>query len=158
MQLALGDQPGHIDMHVNSHSHSSSVLPLAHHHRQAFPTATELNSESVPVVTLDSISSKLDINPPCLLKIDVQGYEAKVIAGGKQLLKDIDFAVIETSFRTLYQGEMLFPELLDLMQQHGFRFLRPVGWLSNPKNGEILQMDALFEHSIKPGSSKKDAA
>jgi hypothetical protein len=32
-----------------------------------------------------------------------------------------------------------------MMGEHGFRFLRPVGWLSDPRSGEILQLDALFE-------------
>ena len=26
----------------------------------------------------------------------------------------------------------------------GFRFLRPIDWLEDPRTGEILQMDALF--------------
>ena len=53
--------------------------------------------------------------------------------------------LLEASFRPMYQGETLFPELLKLMQENGFRFSRPVGWLATPRSGEILQMDALFE-------------
>jgi hypothetical protein len=31
-----------------------------------------------------------------------------------------------------------------MMEDRGFEFLRPVAWLSDPHNGEVLQMDALF--------------
>jgi hypothetical protein len=30
------------------------------------------------------------------------------------------------------------------MEEQGFRFERPVGWLAAPETGEIMQMDALF--------------
>jgi hypothetical protein len=35
-------------------------------------------------------------------------------------------------------------EMARMMEGYGHRFERPVGWLSSPKTGEILQMDALF--------------
>ena len=45
----------------------------------------------------------------------------------------------------MYDGEMLFMDLVRLMEAHGFQFMRPVGWLANPNSGEILQIDALFK-------------
>jgi len=42
---------------------------------------------------------------------------------------------------------MLFMDIVRLMEEYGFQFLRPVGWLSEPKTGEILHMDALFKRS-----------
>jgi len=30
------------------------------------------------------------------------------------------------------------------MEDLGFSFIRPVGWLCDPRTGEMLQMDALF--------------
>jgi len=53
--------------------------------------------------------------------------------------------VAETSLRPLYEGEPLFLDLVEMMGALGFRFLRPVGWLSDPRSGEVLQLDALFE-------------
>lgn len=142
---ALGDHTDKLEIHVNSHAHSSSLLPLDQGHHDAFPDARETALEAVPVATLDGVADQLTLSSPCLLKIDVQGYEARVLAGGPHLLKQVDWVVMEVSFRSLYQGEILFLELLELMKPHGFRFLRPVGWLSDPQTGEILQMDALFE-------------
>lgn len=44
----------------------------------------------------------------------------------------------------MYEGEVSFMELAQIMEGHGFSFERPVGWLPDPRTGEILQMDALF--------------
>lgn len=144
MPMALGDQPGPQPIHVNTHLHSSSLLALADGHRQAFPDAVEAGTESVQVATLDGIADDLALRPPCLLKIDVQGYEAKVLAGGRALLQQVDLVILEASFRPLYEGEILFPDLLDLMRGYGFHLLRPIGWLTDPASGECPQMDTLF--------------
>lgn len=52
--------------------------------------------------------------------------------------------VLEASFKPMYEGEMQFMEVARSMERYGFRFERPVGWLSAPGTGELLQMDALF--------------
>ncbi|MCP4756829.1 MAG: FkbM family methyltransferase [Proteobacteria bacterium] len=46
---------------------------------------------SVPVLRLDSIVSS---NIPSLIKIDVEGYESKVLEGGEQTLKNKDLKAI----------------------------------------------------------------
>ena len=142
--LALGNHEGEIAFHVNTHSHSSSILPLAEAHREAFPYAQEEKTITVTLSTLDKIFSMVMLEPPILLKLDVQGYEAITLQGGVETLQQVNYVVIETSFKPLYEGEMLFMDMVHLMEAHHFRFLRPIGWLSNPENGEILQMDALF--------------
>ncbi len=142
--IAVGDSEGEVQFHVNSHSHSSSILPLTSSHRQAFPDARESNEIKVNVSTLDKILSGVDIITPCLLKLDVQGYEVHALRGAEETLKNVDYVIIETSFKCMYKGELLFVDVVKIMESYGFRFLRPVGWLSDPKTGEILQMDALF--------------
>jgi len=143
--FALGDAEGEVEFHVNQHSHSSSILPLAESHRIAFPEAQEKETISVKVSTLDDVFSSIELKSPVLLKLDVQGYEAQTLRGGLKTLQRIDYVILEASFKPMYEGEMLFMDMVRLMEEYGFRFLRPVGWLSHPKNGEILQMDALFK-------------
>lgn len=144
MQRALGNKEGELMLRINSHSHSSSLLPLAAAHREAFPFAEECETASVKVSTLDLEFADRKIESPALLKLDVQGYESNVLLGGAETLKRIDYVILETSFKPLYEGEMVFREILSLMETHGFRFVRPVGWLSDNNTGEVLQMDALF--------------
>jgi FkbM family methyltransferase len=143
--LALGETEGRCAMHVNSYTLSSSLLSLAPAHQQAFPYETEVGTLDVAVSTLDKTFERIDLPRPILLKIDVQGYEAKVLKGAANLLKGIDHAVIEASLKPMYEGETLFDGLADLMKAFGFRFKATVGQLPDPSSGEILQIDALFE-------------
>ena len=154
--LALGDRDGEISFHVNTHRHSSSVLSLAPEHRRAFPGAQEEATISVPIATLDTVFRNTDLPRPVLLKLDVQGYEPAVIRGGRVTLARVDYVLMETSFKPLYQGEMLFPEILEMMGELDFHFERPVGWLCHPRTGEIMQMDALFASASRSGP--QDAA
>ncbi|MDZ7266540.1 MAG: FkbM family methyltransferase [candidate division KSB1 bacterium] len=142
--VALGERAGEMAMRVNAQSRASSLLPLAPAHREAFPAAQEECQITVRVATLDEMLAGTTLPPPVLLKIDVQGYEAQTLRGATRTLPQVDYAVLETSFKPLYNGELLFMDLVRLMENQGMRFSRPVGWLAAPKTGEVLQMDALF--------------
>lgn len=142
---ALGEREGEIVFHVNSHSHSSSILPLAESHLSAFPDAVEREKIKVPLTTLDKALCDAELPKPCLLKLDVQGYEDKVLEGATETLQKVDYIVSELSFKPMYEGERVFTEMLALMDNYGFRFVRPLDFLRDPKTGEILQLDALFE-------------
>lgn len=142
--LALGEDEGEVEFHVNTHSHSSSVLPLAQAHRDAFPEARETRVIQVQLSTLDRVFANVEFKSPVLLKLDVQGYEVQTLRGAVETLRRVDYVVLEASFKPMYEGELLFMDTVRIMEQQGFRFERPVGWLSEPGNGEILQMDALF--------------
>jgi FkbM family methyltransferase len=145
--IGLSSAPGEAQLHVNSHRHSSSFLPLAAGHRNAFPEAVDQRTITVPISTLDIVFAGVELRPPVLLKLDVQGYEGNIIRGGEKTLSRVDYVILETSFRQMYEGELLFIELLRLMESYGFGFLRPIGFLSHPKTGEFLQMDALFQRA-----------
>jgi len=142
--FALGEKEGSLSFHVNAHSHSSSLLPLAESHREAFPEVREKRTIEVKVTTLDRMFEGVELKRPILIKLDVQGYEAWVLRGGEETLRRTDYVVMEVSFSPMYEGERTFMEMARMMEDYGFRFERPVGWLSAPGSDEILQMDALF--------------
>lgn len=52
--------------------------------------------------------------------------------------------MLEGSFDPMYEGETAFMKMARLMEGCGFHFGRPLVWLSAPRTGEILQMDAFF--------------
>jgi len=143
--VGLGRTAERATFHVNSHSHSSSFLPLAQAHLNAFPSAVEARTLQVEVSTLDKALSGVEFASPVLLKLDVQGTEPDVLAGGSETLRRVDYVLLEASFKMMYEGELLFEDIVSLMKGLGFKFLRPVGWLAGPKTGEILQMDILFQ-------------
>jgi len=55
--------------------------------------------------------------------------------------------VIEVAFAELYKGEADFISIANLLNSHGFHFVRPLNWHSSPRTGEIIEMDALFQRS-----------
>lgn len=142
--FAIGSSTREVEFHVNSYNLSSSVLPLGNGHKSAFPSVKEETTIQVAMTTLDDSIKGLPIERPCLLKIDVQGYEAEVINGAKETLKMVDYVIIETSFMQLYVGEMLFLDIVKLMESSGFLFLSPVDISEAEKNNQIIQMDCLF--------------
>lgn len=146
--MALGDRAGELQFNVNSHTHSSSALPLTDEHKKAFPFAKETKSITVPVGTLDREFRCQDLVGPVLLKLDVQGYEAAVLEGSRGILPCVDYVLLETSFVPLYEGEKTFQQTLDFLDSLGFDFEQPVGFLNEPVSGKYLQMDALFARRI----------
>jgi FkbM family methyltransferase len=148
--MALGERKGEVPFHINSHSHSSSILALGELHRASFPNALETHTVHVPMSTLDCELSSVSMEGPVLLKLDVQGYEPQVLQGATKTLTRVDWVLLEASFRPMYEGEITFIEIVRLMEQRGFDFLRPVAWLLDPKSGEVLQADALFAKRRTP--------
>lgn len=140
--IAIGDSIGKIDFHVNTYSQASSILPLSAARQKAFPTAKVSETIKVEIKTLDELLASIKLQPPILLKLDVQGYEDKVMFGAGKFLKMVDYVLVETCFEPLYKGEVVFRELLGIMERCGFMFLRPINCLFIDK--KIIEMDVLF--------------
>ena len=71
------------------------------------------NVEDVNVVTLDHYCKKNNINNIDVLKIDVQGYEEKVLAGSKEILGRNIIKIIESEimFDDVYEKSLSFTDL-----------------------------------------------
>jgi len=142
--VAVGDNVGEAEFYVNKDTQVSSLLKLGSDRVRDFPQSTVDEKITVPVTTLDILFQGQNIEKPILVKIDVQGFEDRVIRGGKDFLKLAEWVLMEVSFADLYEGERDFITLLELMDEHGFRFLRPLNYHTSPLTGQIIEMDALF--------------
>jgi len=146
-QVAVGETTGEVTLNLNSHAHSSSILPLARAHKEAFPEAREVATATVKLSTLDALLAGIDLPAPIFLKVDTQGYEAQVLRGATRILAACEWVMAEVSFDSLYEGEMTFAGISALMAERNFRFDRPVGWLTAGRQGVIMQMDALYRRA-----------
>jgi FkbM family methyltransferase len=144
VNVAVGDGPGTAALTVNTHLHSSSLLPLRERHKRAFPFAREAGTTMVTVVTLDEEFRGRTLRKPLFLKLDVQGYESRVLAGAKQLLREVDWLMLESSVSPLYEGEAGLVEMIGLAQSFGFELDSVLDVLEDSETEEILQMDLLF--------------
>jgi FkbM family methyltransferase len=141
---AVGDYVGEVVFHVNNDSQVSSMLALGQDRVSAFPQSKVVEEISVPISTLDALFIQHQFEKPILVKIDVQGAEDKVIRGSGKFLQDVDWVLMEVTFADLYEGEMDFQNISNLMAESGFKFVRPLNFHVSPLTGEIIEMDALF--------------
>jgi FkbM family methyltransferase len=144
LNLALGDQNRILDMHRSDYSQSSSLRPMTKLHKEAFPESAGDSIERVEVRRLDEIAAKLSLEPEILIKIDVQGYEDKVLAGADRVLSRSKAAIIEVSFRELYEGQPLFDSIHATLKQKGFTYMGNLYQLVHPVERSVLQADAFF--------------
>lgn len=143
--IAVGDSVGTATFHVNRDPQVSSLLPLGEDRIEFFPDSRVIEKITVPVTTLDALFEGVTLAEPILLKIDVQGFEDRVIAGAGAFLERVRWVLMEVAFSKLYEGERDFESIVDLLKKHGFHFVRPMNFHISPKTGEIIEMDALFE-------------
>lgn len=144
VNLALGDSTGEITFNVNESSASSSFLHLAETHTKSFDFAVKTNPIQVKVDTLDNVMNQKQIQLPMLIKIDVQGFEDKVIKGGINTLKKADMIICEVSFTELYKDQLLFDDTYKVFKDLGFSYAGSTEQLRSPDNNRILQADAIF--------------
>lgn len=149
--LALGDRSGELTFYRSSHAPSSSFLPMADAHKDAFPATAGAQPVMVKVARLDTVADQLAIVDPLLVKIDVQGYEGHVLAGGEQTIRRAALVIIETSFRPLYEGQPLFADVYRILTGWGFTYAGALAQLPHPKNGYLVQEDSLFINRSQVG-------
>jgi len=150
--VALGSVDGTIAFHRNDYSPASSALAMRADARDAFPQVLERDVLEVPVVRLDSALREDPLEPPVLLKLDLQGLELEALRGSQRTLACVQHVLLETTFQAMYEDEPYFDEVYSFMRAAGFRFVCPVDFLRDAQ-GRITQMDALFERTAaSPGT------
>ena len=143
--LALGDKKGKLNMHRSEYSPSSSLCKMGELHKEVFPYSSGETLDAIDVDTLDNVAQGLALEDNVLLKIDVQGYEDKVLMGSINILSRIKVIIIETSFHKLYEGPALFSDIYKLLYKQGFVYSGSWGGDSKSRlDGVHLQQDSIF--------------
>jgi hypothetical protein len=93
---------------------------------------------------LDDLAPQLELRDPLFIKIDVQGYEDEVLAGGEQTIRRAAVVLVETSFETLYEDQPLFDEVYRTLTGWGFRYAGSLDQICSPQDRRPLQADSLF--------------
>ena len=114
-------------------------------HTNAEPESRYKDSETTPLVTLDSVAMKfLRDDKNVFLKIDTQGYESQVLQGAEKTLELVSGVQLELSLVPLYEGQMLMPDLIAKMSGLGFDLWGISPTFADPKSGQMLQVDGTF--------------
>jgi FkbM family methyltransferase len=157
---ALGHEPSRLPFNIvqkgeSSNVASSSLLPLSQQASLLWRLKTVRTIE-VPVRTLDDVWSECGLSLLDLLKIDVQGYEPKVLMGGPHTMAHTRVLVIEMSFIPEYEGQWLFGQLYDYLHDNGFELSATFEFARNSQ-GTPLQCNGVFINTrlIEPPSTER---
>jgi FkbM family methyltransferase len=142
-QVAIGPATGAAIMHVAAEDDSSSLLPITPLQQSLFAGTNEVATEEIKVECLACRLKPEDLQPPALLKIDVQGYELPVLQGCATLLNRFSHVYAECSFVELYAGQALAPDVIAYLREHDFD-LRGVYNTYHDSQGKAIQADMLF--------------
>jgi len=144
-QLALGDSSATLNMHVSAFSPSSSLLPIGRLHVELMPQTAEVGTESVSVIRLDEWEGAGSLlGKRIFLKLDVQGYELPVLRGMGGLLRDVNGALVELNFRSLFDGQSRYFEVMSILEGEGLHFAGLTGVNLHPTVSDFLWADAVF--------------
>lgn len=144
-RCCVGECEGEVDIHLSENSISSSLLPILPGHVEISPDAQYVGVESVPMHPLDALAPRyLGASRAPFLKIDVQGYEDRVLRGAGETLERVRGIQIELSLCPVYAGQTLFLPLVQSLVGLGFTPYRFAPSFVDPGNGRWLQADGLF--------------
>lgn len=154
--LALSDVDGTVSFYRNNISHTNSLFKVNLSSRDSIgvtKATAENNTQyfdafneeiKVAAMRLDNFAKARSINQIDLLKIDVQGAECRVLAGGSETLKKTKVIVMEISFYDYYEHQTTFLDVEQILSPIGFRLFSISEISNNPMNGRTDWAEVVY--------------
>ncbi|MEK7063013.1 MAG: FkbM family methyltransferase [Patescibacteria group bacterium] len=142
--FALGDKEETKEINKSSYTPSSSLLPMTNTHKTLFPHTKKHSQEKIEIKRLDDVAKDLKLEKEILIKVDVQGFEDKVIAGGVETFKKAKVVLIENSFVELYESQPLFDDIYMKLKELGFEYRGALQQKIAKNTGQIISEDSMF--------------
>jgi FkbM family methyltransferase len=150
LNVAVGERNGEIQMFKHADfTASSSLLQTTGTCEDLFPQTSKQEQINVRLSTLDAALEGQDLRRPVLLKLDVQGYEDRVIRGASKTLGAASAVIVEVDIAPLYKEQASFKDLVVALDGHGFRFSGTLDQLLR-RDGHAISCDAVFLRDL-PG-------
>jgi len=137
----INDYNGDVGWYEKCNTGDSIMKELTHHFSDVIPNTRKC-------VTLDTLFNNNEVFE--IIKIDVQGAELKVLEGGKKLIQNTEFIILEMPFLCQYnEGTPTFLEHIAKLDSLGFIPYDIVEFhRCGPGNVLLFQIDICF---IKKG-------
>ena len=145
-KLALGDFEGEIEMHLHdNHSPSSSILETTPNAHRLYPQTKKQSIQKVRISSLDvALKPYLSEMPKnILIKLDVQGYEDRVLNGSQEVIKKASACILEISLDPLYEGQANFYHLTNFFSEMNYLYAGNLDQVYD-EDGRVIYFDALF--------------
>ncbi len=144
--FALGEEEATAEMFQHlDHSPSSSLLKSTELTHRLYPRTRRKTPVTVAIKSLDAAVKQLDIalEPEILIKLDVQGYEDRVIRGGPDTFSTASACLCEVSFDPLYSAQCTAQDVWNLLDRLGFNYKGNLDQTYAP-DGHVIFADCLF--------------
>lgn len=143
--VAVGDFTGEIELARSNESDMSSILPQSALQKQVSPSSAVSELLLVPMERLDQLVERSKIGGDELfIKLDVQGFEPKVLAGMDGIWPRVRGLQLEMSLVELYEGETPWRKMIDMMEVRGYFLSLLLPGYYERKLGRQLQVDGVF--------------
>lgn len=115
------DQKGKAQLHVTSHHGANSLVPISSAYHVFNPHVHQEELEEVQLVRLDDFVADAGIGHIDLIKVDVEGAEFEVFAGGERTLRSmVDTIFCEMSFARFPRERGEYLRVFQALHDSGF--------------------------------------
>jgi FkbM family methyltransferase len=141
-QIALLGPEDRSEVMFYVHTSGSSVL------REL--TSFDRDVKRLPMRRLDDVAAGFHCAGPCLLKLDVQGFELEVLRGARTTLENSEAIILEVSLLPYNEGAPLFGEVVAFMAEAGFVVYDFCGQHRRQSDHTLFQTDVVFVRANSP--------
>ena len=154
LRQGAGETADFVELNLSENSWSSSLLEVTPNHIGAEPTTRIVGRETIYSNRTRDLLRKDLLGGVEALKIDVQGFELKVLEGFKPFLKDIRLLLLEMSLVECYKGA---PDLFSLdkflVDKLGFSRVSLEPAYYDDSHGVVQQYDGVYYRPDHPAQA-----
>ena len=144
--FGLSTEQGSEEICINSNTAASSYLEVDNKDK-FFRSLKTIQKEKTKIDTFDNYFNKINVDLIDLVKIDVQGYEEKVLKGALKSLNKVLLIEIEIVFVNLYEKHSSFYQIESILNNYNFELYSLSSISLNRKNDKIRNLDALYSNT-----------
>ena len=135
-------------VNINSKSYTNSFLEFDKDVAKSwkYEQFENLYKEEVRMQKLTDFVKENNIPRINVLKLDVQGYESRVLNGAENLLKNnlVDLIILEIIIIPTYKNQSSVSEIFNIFDSFDYSLYGIYDIEKNPKRSRLQQFDALF--------------
>jgi len=139
VKAGAGSEPGQLLQTIWEDLAGSSFLP---------PEDAVLQKKGrqrlTPIVTMDSVLAGRSDFHPDLVKLDIQGFELKALAGAVSLFGRAEMLIVEVSLFEFMAGWPMARDVIAFMGDRSYEIYDIPGFGRRPFDGALGQMDIAF--------------
>lgn len=141
-QFALSNEVGAGKLHISTMSAGAGAAALGENYPHMNVPEGEISHQGVFVTSLDHLVFDLGLPLPNYIKIDVDGIEEKILAGGRRVLADERLKGLLVEFQ--YQSETDISSFREELMRSGLKMIGRSDWEARYASG-LLSRNFIFQ-------------